>query len=153
MRDRARLERSRPLAAFAVFFSGLLALATPSAASAGAGTPAIPSSLRGLRLVQLDASLGVAIVRTDDRQYLTLRQGDATADKTCRVARFYADRIEWSCVESASGTPLRFWLAKGAESVERVHRQPPQGQPVYRAPVTTSPDPGSSANSIPGALK
>jgi hypothetical protein len=103
-----------------------------------------PESLRGLELVRLDATLGVAIVRGPDGEFFSLRQGDATADRAFRLTRLYSDRVELQAVTPVNGTRHRYWLAKGASSAELVTGQPDRTTQVL--PVLS---PGATAATGP----
>lgn len=92
--------------------------------AADANADAIPPLLRAIKLIKLDPALGTAIIRNDDGQYLTLRGGDMLAEKSIRVVRLYADRIELQAVAPIDGVKHRYWLAVGATSVQRITDRP-----------------------------
>jgi hypothetical protein len=64
--------------------------------------------------VELDARLGIAIVRGPEGEHRALKAGDAGPGATYKVTRLFADRIEIEVAGARPAPPARFWLWKSA---------------------------------------
>jgi hypothetical protein len=119
-------------------------------ALAFAAEPAPPAALNGVRLVELDATLGIAVLRGAGGEHRAVKAGDSAPDGSYKVTRVLADRIEIEAPGPKSAPPPRFWLWKSAPGdtsprLVALSREPPAEAPPTMT-IRMTPD------QVPGAL-
>ena len=104
-----------------------------------ATAPAAPASaerqipLEQYHLLALSPSEGVAVLRTPDRQLVTLRTGHALAPARARLVQVLGDRLRFDTVDD-KGTRGGAWMIRSAD--------PEQLPQVQRVSMTQPPAPG-----------
>jgi len=133
------------LACLCVLFIGCVAVverwavaATASAAPAAA-VRQIP--LEQYHLLALSPSEGVAVLRTPDRQLVTLRTGNALAPARARLVQVLGDRLRFDTVDD-KGARGGAWMIRPADpeqlpQVQRVSLTPPPAPGVAGKGTTT----------------
>jgi hypothetical protein len=101
-----------------------------------AAEPAAPAALNGVILVELDARLGIAVLRGAGGEHRAVKAGDAAPDGTYKVTRILSDRIEIEAPGPRSAPPLRFWLWKSAPGDTSVRLAPLSRDPPSSPPPT-----------------
>jgi len=99
---------------------------------AGSADPA--AAPIGVSLVRIDASLGVALVRTPEGAIHRLGPGATIPGGSLRVARLYGDRIEVEPAASRSPRRERYWLSVGDADARAVSTRGPEGAGTFQVP-------------------
>jgi hypothetical protein len=132
----------------ALFFGGVMAAGRPALAATAAATPAsAPATtataaaarqipLEQYHLLALSPSEGVAVLRTPDRQLVTLRVGNTLPPARARLVQVLGDRLRFDTVDD-KGTRGGAWMIRSADA-----EQLPQ---VQRVSLTPPPAPGVAA--------
>jgi len=101
-----------------------LAAGTPAAAAPAASAPGAPSRLEDYYLLALSVSEGVAVLRTPDRQLITLRTGSTLPAAKARLVQVLGDRLRFDTADE-QGQRQTAWMIRAASP-----DQPPQVQRV-----------------------
>lgn len=125
----------------ALFFGGVMALGRSALAATAAPAPASAPTANAARaaarqipleqyhLLALSPSEGVAVLRSPDRQLVTLRVGNALPPARARLVQVLGDRLRFDTVDD-KGTRGGAWMIRSADpealpQVQRVSNTPP----------------------------
>ena len=137
----------------ALFFGGVLAAGRPALAATTAATPAsAPAAtaatasarqipLEQYHLLALSPSEGVAVLRSPDRQLVTLRVGNTLPPARARLVQVLGDRLRFDTVDD-KGARGGAWMIRSADAeqlpqVQRVSNTPPPAPGVAAKGATT----------------
>lgn len=132
---------------FGAWAGGSAALAaTPPDASASTPPAAAHAAARQVSLEQyhllaLSPSEGVAVLRSPDRQLVTLRVGNTLPPARARLVQVLGDRLRFDTLDD-KGTRGGAWMIRGADpeqlpQVQRVSHTPPPAPGVAGKGQTT----------------
>ena len=136
----------------ALFFGGVMAAGRPALAATASTTPAsAPAAtsaaaarqipLEQYHLLALSPSEGVAVLRTPDRQLVTLRVGNTLPPARARLVQVLGDRLRFDTVDD-KGARGGAWMIRSADAeqlpqVQRVSMTPPPAPGVAAKGATT----------------
>jgi len=139
----------------ALFFGGVMVAGRPALAATAAATPAsAPATtaataaaaarqipLEQYHLLALSPSEGVAVLRSPDRQLVTLRVGNTLPPARARLVQVLGDRLRFDTVDD-KGARGGAWMIRSTDpdqlpQVQRVSNTPPPAPGVAAKGATT----------------